>query len=57
MVIGIAQLQPVVALVAWTLFMQIWLYAVRFPAMRRTARSLICARMACSITFGVWPMI
>ena len=28
-------LAPVVALVAWTLFMQIWLYATRIPAMRR----------------------
>jgi hypothetical protein len=26
---------PVVALVAWTLVMQIWMYATRFPAMRR----------------------
>ena len=28
-------LGPVVALVAWTLVMQIWMYATRFPAMRR----------------------
>ena len=28
-------LAPVVALVAWTLFIQIWMYATRFPAMRR----------------------
>lgn len=28
-------LAPVVALVAWTLVMQIWMYATRFPAMRR----------------------
>jgi hypothetical protein len=26
---------PVVALVAWTLVMQIWMYATRLPAMRR----------------------
>ncbi len=31
---------PVVALVAWTLLMQIWLYAVRFPAMRRAGLSM-----------------
>ena len=30
-----AIIAPVVALVAWTLVMQIWLYAARFPAMRR----------------------
>jgi hypothetical protein len=28
-------LAPVVALVAWTLVMQIWMYATRFPAMKR----------------------
>ncbi len=28
-------LAPVVALVAWTLVMMIWLYAVRFPALAR----------------------
>ncbi len=28
-------LLPVVALVAWTLVMQIWMYATRLPAMRR----------------------
>lgn len=28
-------LAPVVALVAWTLVMQIWLYATRFPALKR----------------------
>ena len=28
-------LAPVVALVAWTLVMQIWMYATRLPAMRR----------------------
>ena len=31
---------PVVALVAWTLIMQIWMYATRFPAMRRAGVSL-----------------
>jgi len=33
-------LAPVVALVAWTLVMQVWLYAVRVPAMRRAGISL-----------------
>ena len=33
-------LAPIVALVAWTLVMQIWLYAVRFPAMKRAGISL-----------------
>ena len=33
-------LAPVVALVAWTLVMMIWLYAVRFPAMNRKGLSL-----------------
>lgn len=33
-------LGPVVALVAWTLVMMIWLYAVRFPALRRKGISL-----------------
>jgi hypothetical protein len=28
-------LAPVVALVAWTLVMQVWMYLTRFPAMRR----------------------
>jgi hypothetical protein len=28
-------LAPVVALVAWTLIMMVWMYALRFPAMRR----------------------
>jgi hypothetical protein len=28
-------LAPVVALVAWTLVMQIWMYVTRFPAMKR----------------------
>jgi hypothetical protein len=28
-------LAPIVALVAWTLLMQIWMYATRLPAMRR----------------------
>ena len=30
----------VVALVAWTLVMQIWMYAARIPAMRRAGISL-----------------
>ncbi len=33
-------LAPVVALVAWTLVMMVWLYAVRFPALRRKGISL-----------------
>ena len=31
---------PVVALVAWSLVMMLWLYATRFPAMRRAGISL-----------------
>jgi hypothetical protein len=33
-------LEPVVALAAWTLVMMLWMYAVRFPAMRRKGISL-----------------
>ena len=33
-------LAPVVALVAWSLIMMIWMYLVRFPAMRRAGLSL-----------------
>lgn len=33
-------LAPIVALVAWTLVMQVWLYAARLPAMRRAGISL-----------------
>ena len=33
-------LAPVVALVAWSLAMMIWMYATRFPAMRRKGISL-----------------
>jgi hypothetical protein len=33
-------LAPVVALVAWSLVMMVWMYAVRFPAMRRKGISL-----------------
>jgi hypothetical protein len=33
-------LAPVVALVAWTLVMMVWMYATRFPAMRRKGISL-----------------
>ena len=33
-------LAPVVALVAWSLIMMAWMYAVRFPAMRRKGISL-----------------
>src|SRR3982750_4376384 len=33
-------LAPVVALVAWTLVMQVWMYATRIPAMRRAGISL-----------------
>jgi hypothetical protein len=33
-------LAPVVALVAWSLVMMVWMYAVRFPAMRRMGISL-----------------
>jgi hypothetical protein len=32
---GIAILQPVVALVGWTLVMWLWMYLTRIPAMRR----------------------
>jgi hypothetical protein len=35
-----AILAPVVALVAWSLVMMIWMYAVRFPAMKRKGISL-----------------
>src|SRR3954452_11922912 len=37
---GHAILAPVVALVAWTLIMMTWMYAVRFPAMSRKGISL-----------------
>ena len=37
---GQAILAPVVALVAWTLIMMAWMYAVRFPAMARKGISL-----------------
>jgi hypothetical protein len=33
-------LAPVVALVAWTLVVQVWMYAARIPAMRRAGISL-----------------
>ncbi|MGQ0559579.1 MAG: MAPEG family protein [Sphingosinicella sp.] len=33
-------LAPLVALAAWTMLMMLWLYAVRFPAMRRAGISL-----------------
>jgi hypothetical protein len=33
-------LGPVVALVAWTLVMMVWMYALRFPAMKRKGISL-----------------
>jgi hypothetical protein len=33
-------LAPVVVLVAWTLVMQVWMYAARLPAMRRAGISL-----------------
>src|SRR5438309_91660 len=33
-------LAPVVALVAWSLVMMVWMYVVRFPAMRRKGISL-----------------
>ena len=33
-------LAPVVALVAWSLVMMVWMYATRFPAMRRRGISL-----------------
>jgi hypothetical protein len=33
-------LQPIVALIGWSLVMMIWMYAVRFPAMRRKGISL-----------------
>jgi hypothetical protein len=33
-------LAPVVALVAWTLVMMLWMYAVRFPALARKGISL-----------------
>ena len=33
-------LAPIVALVAWTLVMMLWMYATRFPAMRRKGISL-----------------
>src|SRR3954471_14941252 len=37
---GHAILAPVVALVAWTMVMMAWMYAVRFPAMARKGISL-----------------
>ena len=35
-----AILAPVVALVAWSLVMMVWMYSVRFPAMKRKGISL-----------------
>jgi len=35
-----AILAPVVALIAWTLIMQLWMYATRIPAMRRAGIDL-----------------
>lgn len=37
--IGAAILQPVVALLAWTMVMWLWMYAVRIPAIRRLPQS------------------
>lgn len=36
--IGADILQPVVALLAWTMVMWLWMYAVRIPAIRRLPR-------------------
>ncbi|MEB3415264.1 MAPEG family protein [Alteriqipengyuania sp. WL0013] len=33
--VGMAILQPVVALMAWTMVMWVWMYATRFPAMSK----------------------
>lgn len=33
-------LGPVIALVAWTLIMMVWMYVLRFPAMRRAGISM-----------------
>lgn len=40
MLVTNAILGPVVALVAWTLAMMVWMYATRFPAMKRKGISL-----------------
>ena len=37
---GHGMIAPVLALVAWTLFMQLWLYAARIPAMRKAEVNL-----------------
>lgn len=37
--IGAAILQPVVALLAWTMAMGLWMYATRIPAIRRLPQS------------------
>jgi hypothetical protein len=42
---GHGMIAPVLALIAWTLFMQLWLYAVRIPAMSKAKISLEDVRM------------
>lgn len=37
--IGVAILEPVVALLAWTMVMWVWMYATRIPAIRRLPQS------------------
>ena len=40
MIVVSPMLGPVVALVAWSLVMMVWMYATRFPAMKRKGISL-----------------
>lgn len=42
---GHGMIAPVLALVAWTFFMQLWLYAARIPAMRKHKVNLEDVRM------------
>ena len=50
-------LQPVIALVLWTLVMQIWLYATRIPALRKSGAPLDPTRTAAEFAALLPPQV
>ena len=50
-------LAPIVALVAWSLVMQVWLYATRIPAMREARIPLDPNRAPGELTAGLPPQV
>ena len=53
--IGMEILQPVVALMIWTMIIWFWMYATRIPAMNKSQRIILTVFSAVLLVFALFP--